>query len=211
MKVTTFTFGNMKENCHVLWNGDGEAVIFDPGMTDKEENGRLFSFLSENALTPVAALVTHPHFDHICGADQLFQRYGIRCQVNITDRPVLESTEDCSSLFGKRRKTSNSISFFSPGHEAIIPGRIRIRIIPISGHTEGSLAYSCGNELFVGDTLTKGSLGFLETGYSLVLERIRDFLLPLPDETVIHYGHGEDSTIGEEKLRNRFFLRSAAL
>lgn len=211
MKVGSFVFGNMKENCHVLYNEYGEAVIFDPGMTDEEENGRLFSFISRNGLTPLASLVTHPHFDHICGAAGLCGKYGIECFVNLEDKPVLDGIEDSSALYGVRQKAYDGLKMFTPGPDGITLGHFKIDVIPVSGHTEGSLAFSCPGFLIAGDTLVKGSLGFLETGYSLVLERIRDYLLPLSDDTIILYGHGESSTIREEKARNRFFLRSAKL
>jgi len=86
-------------------------------------------------------------------------------------------------------------------------------VLPIGGHTPGSVAYYLpdAEAVFVGDTIAKGSLGFLETGFRETLESIRDYLFPLPDETRLFPGHGEFSSVGEEKRGNRFFKRSADL
>jgi glyoxylase-like metal-dependent hydrolase (beta-lactamase superfamily II) len=66
---------------------------------------------------------------------------------------------------------------------------------------------------FVGDTLFNGSIGRtdLPGGDAETLMRsIRDQLLPLPDETIVHAGHGPDTTIGEEKRSNPFLARPRA-
>src|SRR5690606_35394809 len=58
-----------------------------------------------------------------------------------------------------------------------------------------------GGVLFSGDTLFRGGPGATGRSFSsfaTIIDSIRDRLLPLPDETVVHTGHGDDTTIGEE-------------
>ena len=99
--------------------------------------------------------------------------------------------------------------FFPQGPQSLQFGGITVQVLPLGGHTAGSVAYYFpdAGAVCVGDTVTKGSLGFLEMGYRETLDSIRDYLLPLPDDTLMLAGHGEASTIGEERRGNRFFIR----
>lgn len=200
----------MQENCCIIWNEAGEAVIFDPGCTNEDEFNELCMLIDSKGLKPLGILISHPHFDHISGADALEKRYNIACWVNNADKAILESNKDLAYLYEFRGKTTCEVNLFEPDGTPLHFGDICIRVIPISGHTEGSLAYYVPEAglLVAGDTLRKGSVGFVETGYSVVLERIRDGIVGLPADTRIIFGHGEDSTIGEEMQKNKFFKRS---
>ncbi|HEY6356983.1 MAG TPA: MBL fold metallo-hydrolase, partial [Vicinamibacterales bacterium] len=64
-------------------------------------------------------------------------------------------------------------------------------------------------ELFVGDTLFAGSIGRTDLpggDYETLLRSIRTVLFTFPDETVVHTGHGPDTTIGEERRSNPFLI-----
>lgn len=213
MQIETFVSGKMQENGYVLWNDAGEAVLIDPGFTTEQEFNGLAAFIDGRGLKPLAILVTHPHFDHIAGVDAVSNRYGIECWINGEDEALLEKNDFFSNMYGSHLETKVNFKKFSPDVKVLDFGKISLQVLPISGHTAGSVAFYSpeAKALFAGDTLTKGSLGFLETGYGVVLECIKEMILCLPDDTVIHYGHGVASSIGEEKKNNRFFKRSAAL
>ena len=56
--------------------------------------------------------------------------------------------------------------------------------------------------MFSGDTLFNGGPGATGRSFSdepTILRSIRDFLLTLPDETMVHTGHGDSTTIGAER------------
>lgn len=213
MQTESFVFGTMQENCTIIWNEAGEAVIFDPGCTNDAEFERLCAFIDDKGLRLLGILITHPHFDHISGADILRRHYSTECWVNATDRVLLESGKELAYLYGFKEDGLREVHFFEADGKPLHFGGIRINVIPISGHTEGSLAYYVPEAglLIAGDTLRKGSVGFVETGYSIVLERIRDYVANLPADTRIVFGHGSDSTIGEETQNNKFFKRSLAI
>jgi glyoxylase-like metal-dependent hydrolase (beta-lactamase superfamily II) len=205
----------MKENCFVVWDeADGTAVLIDPGCGTQPELDELEAFLDGNGLHPAAILVTHLHFDHVAGADALCRRYNIACHACAADRELAMQVEEMARIYGVAFESSKeAFRFFDMGEQQFRFGTITVQVLPIGGHTEGSVAYYFpgAEAVFVGDTVVKGSLGFLETGFRETLEHIRDHLLPLPDGTRMFSGHGEASTIGEEKQENRFFKRSGTL
>jgi glyoxylase-like metal-dependent hydrolase (beta-lactamase superfamily II) len=76
-------------------------------------------------------------------------------------------------------------------------------VIHTPGHSPGgcSLLDAPADLLFSGDTLFSGGPGATGRSYSsfaTIIDSIQDRLLPLPDETVVHTGHGDDTTIGVE-------------
>ena len=82
-------------------------------------------------------------------------------------------------------------------------------VIATPGHTEGSCCYYAKNEniLFSGDTLFQGSVGRtdLPTGRAAKLSAsIREKLFVLPEYTLVLSGHGDQTTIGEEKKYNPY-------
>ena len=86
-------------------------------------------------------------------------------------------------------------------------GGLHFEVIFTPGHTKGSICLKIGNWLFSGDTLFCRSIGRtdLPTGSLPELERsVRTKLYVLPDETRVYTGHGDPTTIGEEKKHNAF-------
>ena len=103
MKTESFVFNKVRENTHVLWNESGEGVVIDPGCSDENEERQLASFLAEQGIRPLAALITHSHFDHVAGTAFLVGRYGT--EVWISEResdelnrfPIIPSFTSCTS------------------------------------------------------------------------------------------------------------------
>ena len=214
LKLRSFVFNKMEENAYLVWDpSDGTAVLVDPGCASASELATLVETIEGEGLHPVAILVTHPHFDHIAGAAELSRRYGIECHACVLDRGLASREGELRKLYQfESNAPATPFRFIDEDLRTLQFGTIRVEVLPLGGHTAGSVAYYFpdAGAVFVGDTVTKGSLGFLELGYRETLERIRDYLLPLPDDTLLLPGHGEASTIGEERRSNRFFIRSLA-
>ena len=214
LRLRSYVFNKMAENAYLVWDpSDGSAVLVDPGCVFDAERAELEAEIAREGLRPLAVLVTHPHIDHTAGAAELCRRYGIECHASVLDRALADRRSEFRKLYQFGENIPDApFRFFNAGAQTLQFGRIEVRVLPLGGHTAGSVAYYLPEAaaVFVGDTVTKGSLGFLETGYGQTLDRIRDFLLPLPDGTLLLPGHGEASTIGEEKRSNRFFIRCAS-
>ena len=214
LQLRSYVFNKMAENAWLAWDpSDGTAVLVDPGCISDAELSLLEEEIAREGLHPAAVLITHLHFDHAAGAAALCLRYGIECHASVLDRDLA----DRQAEFRKVYRVDGEIPaapfrFFDAGVQTLRFGQIEVQVLPLGGHTAGSVAFYLPDAevVFVGDTVTKGSLGFLETGYGETLDRIRDYLLPLPDSTLLLPGHGEASTIGEEKRSTRFCIRCAS-
>lgn len=89
-------------------------------------------------------------------------------------------------------------------------GNTTLRAILVPGHSPGGLAFYCeeSKNLFSGDILFQGSIGRadLEGGdFSTLRNSIMTCLFTLPDDTIVYPGHGNSTTIGNEKMDNPFF------
>jgi len=87
--------------------------------------------------------------------------------------------------------------------QVIEVGGGKLKVIHTPGHSPGGVTLhdAAGERIFGGDTLFKGGPGATGRSFSsfpTIIDSIRDRLLPLSDETVVHTGHGDDTTIGEE-------------
>ena len=78
-----------------------------------------------------------------------------------------------------------------------------LTVLHTPGHAPGACCLHAPElwALFSGDTLFQGGPGATGRSYSdfpTIVESIRDKLLTLPSDTVVHTGHGDDTTIGAE-------------
>lgn len=139
-----------------------------------------------------AIICTHAHDDHMRVAPELAERTGAPIWLHPADEPVWNLTHP-------RRRWDHDMA---DGQEFAV-GSATLQVIHTPGHTPGSVClysptYGC---VFTGDTLFSGGPGATGRSFSsrpLIEQSIRERLLTLPDETVVHTGHGEDTTIGAE-------------
>ena len=75
--LKSFTFNPFQENTYVLFNGDHDAFIVDPGNSTASENAELSAFISEKKLNVRRLLLTHGHIDHVMGNRYVYDTYGL--------------------------------------------------------------------------------------------------------------------------------------
>lgn len=208
-------------NCYVLAPHQGaDAVIVDPGQ---RAFGPLRRILDENRLTPAAVLLTHGHIDHIWSAQKVADTYGCPVFIHPEDRHMLA---DPIRGFGPRigqialstlfREPKQVVELDRDGAELDF-GDFGVAVDHTPGHTRGSVAFrvrAAGSEgadaaalVFTGDTLFRQSVGRTDlpggSGRDL-LDSILTKLFVLADDTRVLPGHGEATTIGEERRSNPF-------
>lgn len=139
-----------------------------------------------------AIVCTHGHNDHINAADALSRATG--------GAPVLLHPDDemLWDLVYPERKPDDAVR---EGSELDVAGT-RLQIIHTPGHSPGGVCL-VGPEghVFGGDTLFKGGPGATGRSFSdfpTIIESIRDRLLVLAPDTVVHTGHGDSTTIADE-------------
>jgi glyoxylase-like metal-dependent hydrolase (beta-lactamase superfamily II) len=143
--------------------------------------------------TVKAILCTHAHDDHVRVAPELRERTGAPILLHPDNRPLWELTHperlwDVDLEDGQTVTVAGAAltALHTPGHA---PGAVCVHV-----HDLGCV--------FTGDTLFQGGPGATGRSYSdegQIKDSIRRRLLALPDETVVHTGHGDDTTIGAER------------
>lgn len=209
MILETFPVGPLQCNCTVL--GDeaaGEAIVIDPG----DDIARIHRLLTARGLRLKQIVITHAHIDHIGGALALKRLTGAPILLNENDLPLLAIMEEQAAWLGV------PTAEVAPPDESLVEGQIvgieayPAQVLHTPGHTQGSicLRFAPLNLLFAGDTLFAGSIGRTDLpggNFDQILESIHARLLPLPDETKVIPGHGQVTTIGQERHSNPFLRR----
>ena len=145
--------------------------------------------------TVKAILCTHAHDDHVRVAPALRQSTTAPIFLHPADRPLWELTHP-DELWDVDLADGDAVQVADT----------ELRVIHTPGHAPGAVCFYFEERgmVFTGDTLFQGGPGATGRSFSdadLIVTSIREKLFGLPDETVVHTGHGEDTTIGAEKAR----------
>lgn len=205
IKIGRMTLGVCATNCYFLYKEGSQQVVFvDPG----DRGADIYEALKRKGLSVAAILLTHGHFDHIWGAQKLRELSGAKIYALDAEKVVCQDAYVNVSAQAGRKATIDPDEWLTDGQELSLAG-ISIRVIATPGHTIGSCCYYVEEAgfLIAGDTLFSGSVGrtdFPTGSMSRLIRSIKEKLFLLPDETKVYPGHGEETTIGAEKLYNPF-------
>lgn len=155
-----------------------------------------------------AILLTHGHFDHIWGANELRRLSGAKIYAYEGEKSLCEDAEKNVSAQAGRPETVQADFYEKDGTVLSLAG-FSLKLIATPGHTGGSCCYYLEEEkvLFSGDTLFEGSVGrtdFPTGSMSSLVRSIKEKLLVLPEDVVVYSGHGDTTTIGDEKKYNPY-------
>lgn len=199
------------ENCYVVSDDSRECIIIDCGAFYDEERRELVDYISREKLKPVRLIATHGHLDHNFGNNTVFDKYGLKPEVSEADRELMENLPQQYMSFLRREM---KIPVIPVGHyftdnEEISFGTHTFTIIPVPGHSRGSVMFYCKEEglAFSGDTLFCGGIGrtdLMGGSYEDIQKSLQYILHNLPEDTVILPGHGPKTTIGAELYSNPY-------
>lgn len=205
LKIGRIVLGMCQTNCYFVYEeGSSRVIVFDPA----DKGDYIFNGLKEKGFTVEAILLTHGHFDHIWGVEQLRELSGAKVYAYESEKELCEDAYLNVSKGAGRACTVKADEYVKDGEEITAAG-ISCRLIATPGHTGGSCCYYFENDkiLISGDTLFQESVGRtdLPTGsMSMLVRSVKEKLLPLPEEVKVYPGHGESTTIGYEKKYNPF-------
>jgi len=204
MLIQTLPVGPLQVNCHLVGcRQTGEALVIDPG----DEGSRILAVLDDAGLKVRLIVNTHAHFDHIGANRDLMAATGAELLLHAADLPLLKSAAAHAANYGLATTPSPPPTRLIAEGDTVQLGELSFSVLHVPGHSPGSICLLGGGHLFAGDVLFAGSVGRTDLpggNHQQLIDGIRSKLLVLPPETVVHTGHGPDTTIGDERYDNPF-------
>ncbi len=194
--------GMLRTNCYIVRREGrpGEAVAVDPG----DDGAGIARLLKERGATDVSVLLTHAHFDHILGVNELAEAFPSgRVYISEEERPMVEDDRLNSGFYEGECRISPDVWLREGDEPELLGGPVKVLRTP--GHTAGSVCYYFPEDgmLFSGDTLFFSGCGRtdLPTGSPREMaDSLERILTSLPEDTAVFPGHGPQTTIGRERI-----------
>ena len=203
MDVDVFPLGPLQTNCFLLSKG-GEAVAVDPGG----DPGPVLRRLKAKGLRLTHILNTHFHFDHIFGNAALSAATSAPILASRADEPLMDSVGGRRGFMGFPPVPEFAYQDLAPGETEFLGEKCVVLATP--GHSPGSLSFyfPAQGRVFSGDLIFERSIGrtdFPGGSMEALMDSVRRKIFTLDPATVIHSGHGHQTTVGDEKHHNPFF------
>lgn len=200
--LKSFVVGPMAVNCYLVADPrTKEACLIDPGA----QPGEIKNYIRKNGFDLKFIINTHGHGDHIAANGA----FDVPVYIHKLDKEFLKDTNlNLSSSFFFKVTSPEASRLLEDGDEVDL-GAFKFKVMHTPGHTPGSISLKLDGVAFTGDTLFRSGVGRTDFDYgdeSELFKSITGKLFTLSDDTVIYPGHGDFSTIGEEKKSNQFFI-----
>ena len=204
MLIRKLVVGPYASNCYIVGSEKTrEGMIIDPGANARE----ILSMVDKLGLKIRLIVLTHRHPDHVGAAMPVMQ----------ATKAEVAAHAECARYLPQ----SPSYTYESPFEGAPKPTRIldegdsidigdlHFKVLSTPGHTPCGISIAGEGHVFTGDTLFNYGIGrsdLIDGDYDALINGIKTKLLTLPPETIVHPGHGPDTTIATE-IRANTFLR----
>lgn len=205
LRIETFTLGPLQTNAYLITEETGaRGIVVDPGMNPK----RLIERIRD--LTIEAIVLTHAHFDHMGGVDEVRKAAG--CPVYLHDLEA-DWLTDAGKNGSLRWSEVTAPLVTEPAEYALAEGQKlelighTFNVLHTPGHSPGSVSLVCGEHVISGDVLFRMSVGRtdLPGGRERDLyDSIRNKLYKLDPGCRVYPGHGPQTTIGFEMSNNPY-------
>ena len=205
VEFRALALGPLGTNCYIVADtASGNSVIIDPAA----EIDRIESVIGFEGWRVRKILLTHSHFDHCFCAVPLAAKYNVPIAMHEQDVAGIGANAEIAAMFHDMSEYAE----FTPdeiisGGDKLLIGESEISVLHTPGHTPGGVCFVTEVGVFCGDTIFAGSVGrtdFPGGSYSQLISSIRTRILTLPDDTPLYPGHGNSTTVGQERRTNPF-------
>jgi glyoxylase-like metal-dependent hydrolase (beta-lactamase superfamily II) len=224
--ITSVVADAFATKCYLVAAAEGaDCVVVDPGYGVGD---RLGAALARHGLTPRAVLLTHGHLDHTYSVTAIGARHRIPVYLHPADHGMLvDPFAGLGDEFGPQFEAilSPDWRWRQPYDVRPLAGGDRLELAGLTlgvdhtpGHTPGSVMYNLPggrrgpSYCLVGDTLYAGTIGRTDMPGGSRADTLHSLqgLLAKRDSTVLLTGHGEDTTVGRERVGNQFMVQAAS-
>ncbi len=202
MKISKTVTAYFATNCYMLEN-DESAIVIDPGEFTPE----LAEFAKRNKdKSKRAILLTHCHFDHIAGVEELKLLFDSKVYISSIDAKGLEDPRINVSDFLTGNSFKTSADEFLKDNDVLQFGCDKIKVMHTPGHTAGSVCFIMEDVIFSGDTLFRMNIGRydLPTSNPMQLLESLNRIKKLKGNYTVYAGHGEPTTLDFERQNNPY-------
>ena len=200
-KISSFCPGGICANSYLITDeASGLSALVDCG----EDSPAMRSFIGGAKLEYI--LLTHGHFDHIGGAAAIKSEYGARLAVSRQDEPMLSSGKLNLSAFMGGIVPKVTADIIVEEGSVITLGSTEIKVLATPGHTPGGVTLVCGDAIFSGDTLFRGSCGrtdFPGGDMKLELQSLKR-IAALEGDYDVYPGHDLSTRLSIERAYNPY-------
>lgn len=204
MIFKTIVVGDLSVNCFIMaCEETKKGIVIDPG----DNIDGILSIVKEYDIDVVEIVATHGHFDHIGRVTTLKEKTGAPFTIHQADMFMVEGLVEIASFLSIDTDPSPDVDRFIDEGDTITFGNETLNILHVPGHAPGNVAFTWPGHAIVGDTVFAGSIGRTDlegADPQILMDSIRTKILTLPDNTILHPGHGPDTTVAQEKRTNPF-------
>ncbi|MDR1170989.1 MAG: MBL fold metallo-hydrolase [Bacteroidales bacterium] len=210
MTLHHLVFNPYEVNTYIIAAADGQCAIVDPACCSSGEQAALEKYIADKNLHPVWLINTHGHFDHVIGNAFVCHTWPVKTAAHRGDLFLMENAYRQGEIFGFTvEQPPTPEIFLDEGDTVAFGDDVSLQIRHIPGHSPGSIVLYAPDRkwIIVGDVLFNGSIGRSDLpggDYDLLINGIEEKLMTLPMNTVVHPGHGADTSIGQERIHNPF-------
>ncbi len=196
MLIKTLPVGQLETNCYVVTDENAlVCAVIDPG----DESNTILDYIEDNKLSCKAILITHAHFDHVSAVNAMLEATG--AELYMCEKDLELAKTGASGRFTPPENTH----FYKDGDEVKVAG-LTFKVMEPPGHTPGGVTLICGDALFTGDTLFRGSCGRTDLPGGDMRAELRSLkrIASLEGDYEVYPGHAESSMLSIEREHNPY-------